>query len=98
MEGVDNADNGTKYQLYTKYETHAASHPKYQYQSITAISQLQLYQLTYPRPLPDHTSNPVALVKQGVVGGREAGVLEQQAALQTLPLQGEVLLPLKGLH
>lgn len=52
----------------------------------------------YPRSLPDDTSDPVALVKERVVNGREAGVLKEEATLQTLPLQGGVLLPLKGLH
>lgn len=71
--------------------------------NISAISKnpfypSNLYQLTYPRPLPDHMSDPVALVKERVVRGREAGVLEEKATLQALPLQGGVLLALKGLH
>lgn len=53
---------------------------------------------THPRPLPDHTPDPVALVEERVVGGGEAGVFKQEATLQALPLQGGVLLPLKGLH
>ncbi|PWA24422.1 hypothetical protein CCH79_00011911 [Gambusia affinis] len=53
---------------------------------------------THLRPLPDHTSNPVALVKKRVVSGGEARVFKQEATLQALPLQGGVLLPLKGLH
>lgn len=57
-----------------------------------------MHKPTYPRPLPDHTSDPVALVKERVVKGREAGVLKEQATLQALPLQGGVLLPLEGLH
>lgn len=59
---------------------------------------LLLDQSTYPRPLPDDTSDPVALVEERVVYGRKAGILEEQAALQALPLQGGVLLPLEGLH
>ena len=45
-----------------------------------------------------HTSDPVALVKEGVIHCGEAQVLEQQAAGKALPLQGGVLLPLEGLH
>lgn len=52
---------------------------------------------THPRPLPHHTSDPVALVEERVVDGGEAGILEEEAALQALPLQGGVVLPLKGL-
>lgn len=64
---------------------------------ITSIKP-KLHKKTYPRPLPDNTSNSVALVKERVVGGREARVFKQQATLQALPLQGGVLLSLKGLH
>lgn len=54
--------------------------------------------LTYPRPFPDHTADPVSLVKQWVICGGEAGILKEEAALQALPLQGGVMLPLEGLH
>lgn len=52
----------------------------------------------YPRPLPRHVSDPVALVKQRIVSGGETGILEEDAALQTLSLQGGVVLPLEGPH
>lgn len=57
----------------------------------------KLREATHPRPLPDHASYPVALVEERVVDGGEAGVLEEEAALQALPLQGGVVLPLEGL-
>lgn len=43
-------------------------------------------------------SDPVALVEQRIVSGGETGVLEEDAALQTLSLQGRVVLPLEGLR
>lgn len=57
----------------------------------------KLHKATHPRPLPDHASYPVALVEERVVDGREAGILKEEATLQALPLQGGVVLPLKGL-
>lgn len=57
----------------------------------------KLHKATHPRPLPDHASYPVALVEERVVDGGEAGILEEEATLQALPLQGGVVLPLKGL-
>lgn len=56
-----------------------------------------LFQDIYPGPLPHHMSDPVALVKQRIISSGEAGVLEEDAALQTLSLQGGVVLPLEGL-
>lgn len=38
------------------------------------------------------------MVKKRLVSGAEAGVLEEEAALETLTLQGGVVLPRKGLH
>lgn len=43
-------------------------------------------------------SDPVALVKQRIISSGETGVLEEDAALQTLSLQGRVVLPLEGLR
>lgn len=57
----------------------------------------ELHQATHPRPFPDHASYPVALVEERVVDRGETGILEEEATLQVLPLQGGVVLPLKGL-
>lgn len=57
----------------------------------------KLHEATHPRSFPDHASYPVALVEERVVDGGETGILEEEATLQALPLQGGVVLPLKGL-
>lgn len=57
----------------------------------------KLQKATYPWSFPDHASYPVALVEERVVDRGEPGILEEEATLQALPLQGGVVLPLKGL-
>lgn len=53
---------------------------------------------THPRSFPVHTANDVPLIEQRVIHSGEQRILKQGPALQTLLLQHQILLPLKGLH
>lgn len=50
------------------------------------------------RPLPPDCGSRGALIVEGVVGGREEGILEQHLLAQTGPLQRRVVLVLIGLR